>query len=237
MSEPIDHEELALSRVITQYSESVKLLDYIKSVISQSADLETAWQAILNERWIDTAVGSQLDILGEIVGQPRVLIDATALFYFGYLGAVGAQSYGTVGDPSIGGRFKSLDEPTTGNRTLIDDEYRFFIRARIIKNSIIPTSDNMAEFLNFLFQTPVTYVYDEYTGGMSYGIFIGKLLTANDKVFIMNTDLIPKVAAVRVNYFEFDPDSNKGYLGVPTSKGYGSVYDPNVGGKYASVIS
>lgn len=234
MSDIIDHKQLAESRLATQFRESTNLINYIKSLLVEADTLEQVYQDLLNERWIDTAEGVNLDILGSIVGQPRVLIDATALVYFGYLTALGVASFGTVSDPSVGGRFKAIDEPTTGNRTLTDNEYRVFIKARIIKNSIIPTLPETTAFFRFLFDVVQVIIID---GKMNYTVQIGRLLTDNEKAFLLNTDLVPKVAAVGVGYQEYEYDNAFGFGGVPNSLGFGSVANPSLGGKFASIIS
>lgn len=234
MSDTIDHKQLAESRLATQFRESTNLINYIRSLLVEADNLEQVFQDLLNDRWIDTAEGINLDIIGSIVGQQRVLVDATALVYFGFINALGADSFGTVLDPSIGGRFKGKDEPTTGNRTLTDDEYRVFIKARVIKNSIIPTLPETTKFFRFLFDVAQVIIIDS---DMRYTVQIGRLLTDNEKTFLLNTNLVPKVAAVGVGYQEYEYNNAFGFGGVPTSLGFGSVADPSLGGKFASIIS
>ena len=234
MATQIDHEALAISRLATQFRDSTNLINYIKALLSEADTLEQVFQDILNKRWIDTAEGVQLDILGSIVGQPRILVDSVLLSYFGFDPDPGASSFGTIADPSIGGRFRGADEPTTGNRELTDGEYRVFIRARIIKNSIIPTVPATISFFKFLFDIEQVIIVDS---NMQYTVQLGKALTANEKVFLLNTDLVPKVAAVGVGYQEFDPDSQFGFIGISASKGFGSVSDSSIGGKFSSTIS
>jgi hypothetical protein len=234
MAELINHKELAESRLATQFKESINLINYLKALLVEADNLEQVFQDLLNKRWIDTAEGVQLDIIGAIVGQPRILVDATILSYFGFSPDPGAQSFGTVNDPSIGGRFRGKDESTTGNRGLTDDEYRVYIRARIVKNSIIPTLPELLSFLKFLFEVEQIIIID---GAMHYTVQFGRILTANEKAFLLNTDLVPKVAAVGVSYQEYEADSAFGFGGIPTSKGFGSVNDPSIGGKFSSIIS
>ncbi len=234
MTDQINHKELAESRLATEYKESTKLIAYIKALLVEADTLEQVFQDLLTKRWIDTATGINLDIIGSIVGQPRVLIDATVLSYFGYATAPGATSFGTITDPGIGGRFRSAGEPTTGNRRLTDDEYRLFIRARIVKNSISPTIPQTISFFKFLFDVDQIIIVD---GPMFYTLQIGTPLTANQKAFLLNTDLIPKVAAVGVSYQEYDDDSAFGFSGIPSSLGFGSVNDTSIGGRFASIIS
>lgn len=234
MSDQIDHKELAESRLAVQFTESVNLIAYIKALLLEADTLEQVYRDLLEKRWIDTAKGVNLDIIGSIVGQSRVLIDATVLFYFGFDPNPGASSFGTIKDVGIGGRFKSIDEPTTGNRRLTDDEYRLFIKARIVKNSISPTIPQVISFFRFLFEVDQIIIVD---GPMFYTLQIGTPLTANQKAFLLNTDLIPKVTAVGVSYQEYDADSAFAFKGIPTSLGFGSVNNPNIGGKFAAIIS
>ncbi len=234
MSITIDHKVLAESRLATQFKESTNFINYIKTLLVEANSLEEVYQDLLTERWVDTAVGINLDILGVIVGQPRILVDATILSYFGYLTAPGAQSFGTLLDPGIGGRFKSKDEPTTGNRELTDDEYRVFIKARVIKNSIIPALPETISFFRFLFNVSQVIIID---GSMRYTVQIGRLLTENEKAFLLNTDLIPKVTAVGASYQEYEFNNAFGFEGIPNSLGFGSVNNPSIGGKFATIIS
>ena len=127
MATPIDHEELAISRLVSQFREATTLIAYIQALLSEANTLEEVGHSLITGRSLDGAVGVQLDILGEIVGQPRVLIDATTTPYFGFQGAPNAQSFGDINDPTVGGRFRSVDEQATGYRTLSDEEYRFYL--------------------------------------------------------------------------------------------------------------
>jgi hypothetical protein len=233
MAEVIYHKELAIKRLAVQYKESTKLIAYIEALLVEADTLEAVFQSLLADRWIDTAEGVNLDILGAIVGQPRILIDATILSYFGYLTAPGAQSFGSVLDPALGGRFRGVDEATAGNRGLTDEEYRVFIRARVIKNSTLTTIQEIIDAIKFVVGVEQVILVE---GTTFYTIQIGKELTTNEKIFISNTDLIPKPAGVGVGYQEYDATAAFGFGGIPTSRGFGTTLDPNVGGKFASII-
>lgn len=233
MAESIEHQDLAISRLAVQYSESVNLIAYIQTLLTEADTLEQVFQGLLTDRWIDTAEGANLDIIGALVGQPRILVDATALSYFGFLTATGAASFGSILDPAVGGRFRAIDEITTGNRELTDDEYRVFIRARIIKNSTMATIQEIIEAVKFVLDVDQVILVE---GATSYIVQIGKELTANEKIFITNTDLIPKPAGVGVGYQEYDATAAFGFGGIPTSLGFGTIGDPNIGGKFASII-
>jgi hypothetical protein len=88
--------------------------------------------------------------------------------------------------------------------------------------------------MKFLFEVDVIIVVD---GNMNYAIQIGKPLTANEKAFLSSTDLVPKIAGVSVSYQEYEFESSFGLKGIPNSKGFGSVNDSSIGGKFSTIIS
>lgn len=233
MSE-INHEELALSRLATQYRESTNLKNYIRVLLKEAQELETVFCSLLNDRWLDTATNKTLDILGEIVGQSRVFIDAEIFDYFGFSPNPQAASFGDVNDAGVGGRFRDGLEPTTGFRQLTDEEYRTFIRARITRNNTKSTINDIVNQIAYIFNTDLVILNEFAT---NYSISIGKQLTLNEKAILLQTNIIPKTAGVGASYVStFDAENAFGFLGVPGSKGFGDVNDPTVGGKFASVI-
>jgi len=232
--EKIDHIKLAESRLATQYKESVNLIAYIKKLLYESDTLEQVFADIISKRYLENAIGVQQDIVGALVGQPRILIDASMLSYFGFEGDANSQSFGDINNNTIGGGFRSVDESTTGNRSLTDNEYRLYIKARIIKNSISPTSQSLSDFISFLFDVDQVIIVD---GKMNYSVQISRLLDTNEKAFLANTDLVPKVAAVGVTYIEYDGDDSFTFTGVPIGKGFGDINNVETGGKFSSLIN
>jgi hypothetical protein len=226
----IEHVKLAISRLITQFTEAPVLQGYIAALLSEADTLEEVICDVIEQRTIDNATGATLDVIGTLVGQSRVLIDSTLLTFFGYSGALGADTYADINDASIGSRYISLGETLTGNRQLTDDEYRLFIRARIAKNNSRGTIDSVAELSAFLAGVDFVVVTDgESPAAFSLGF--SAILSKNIKIFLKNSDLIPKPAGVRINYlYEFPADKPFGFVGAA----------PNVGGydegTYASIF-
>jgi hypothetical protein len=230
----INHIEKALERLVTQFKESPNLKSYISNFLSESQNLEQVFQDLLNERWIETADGFQLNILGAIVGQSRVIIEGSIFTYFGFLGNPSSDSFGDINNASLGSPFASLDTVLTGNRSLTDDEYRLFIKARIVKNISNSTPEDIIAQYQYLFNTPQIIFED---GNTEYTISIGKKLTPNDKALINNTDIISKTAGVRVNYkASYDYNRFFGFKGVINSKGFGSTTSPDIGGYFGELI-
>ena len=234
MTDLVNHTSKALSRLATQFKESVNLKTYISNLLSESENLESAFQQLLEERWIETAVGFQLDIIGAIVGQPRVIIEGSIFTYFGFLGNPSSDSFGDINNAFVGSPFASIDTILTGNRTLTDSEYRLFIKARIVKNISNSTPEDIISQYKYLFDAGQIIFED---GDTEHTVSIGKKLTPNDRALLDNTDIISKTAGVRVNYkASYDYNRFFGFKGVENSKGFGSNSSPEIGGYFGELI-
>ena len=235
MSDPIDHLDLAESRLATQYRESTNLITYIRALLSEANTLEQVLRDLINLRWIDTATGINLDILGSIVGQRRTFIGAELFGYFGFAINAESGSFGTVYNPEIGDRFRSAYESATGVRNLNDGEYRLWIRARIAKNRTRSTPEDIISQLKLILNCNQILFVD---GNTEYFVSIGKILSGDEKSILFNTDIIPKTAGVKANYIvQYDYDSFFSFLGVPNSAGFGSINTADLGGTFGRLIN
>lgn len=229
----IDHKELIDKRLATQYTNAPYIRAFLDSILTLSNDLETAVDEIINLRWIDVATGVQLDILGDIVGQKREVLNIDQFEFFGFSGALGAGTFSDLDNPSLGSRFHSIDEPTTGNVILSDPEYRVFIRARIIKNFTDGTVEDVTEAVELIFDVDSAWV--QQLGTAAAKISIGKLLTNSQKLLIQNSDIIVRPAGVSYTYIEYE-DTPFAFSGVQDADGFSSLSDPLSGGKFSSLI-
>lgn len=201
----IDYTEQALSRVIQQYKDKENFNKVIELYAGIARDLELSQQDLYHLNNIDLMTGKNLDIIGEIVDQPRVLIDADELDFFGFDGAVGAQSFGDVNDSTIGGRFRDYYESTTGTVVVADAEYRILIRARIAKNFTACTHRETVEQIGFVLGIE-DYSVDEKT--MSLIIGVGQELTELQAFLLKEHDLIPRGAGISIeNYIQYDAET------------------------------
>lgn len=71
----INYEELGLSRLATEFSESENLIAYLKIIMSEFQFLEDVYFDILEKRWLENAENAQLEVLGELVGQPKISLE------------------------------------------------------------------------------------------------------------------------------------------------------------------
>jgi len=224
-----DYLEVARSRVTEQFKDKSVFDKYLQLLLGGKIELQNTFKDLMQLRSIDTATGAQLDIIGEIVGQPRELIDTALLTYFAYLGYPEAETYGDLNDPSVGGFYRGLNDPLAGNTLLNDDQYRLFIKAKIIKNSTNVTPTQFIEFMQFVFGIEASIVVAE--GNAEFTIMLGRELSSFEKVLLNYVSyssgypsrFVPKPIGVRINFGEFDITNYFGFQGAPGAKGYGDL--------------
>jgi hypothetical protein len=147
---PIDYTSVAKSRYTALFN-SDPVYDAIVSTVTQLLELYqdqyiSIFDSLLN---IDKSSGVQLDLIGKLIGQDRVLANFVNTPYFGFEDAPLAQSFGTVSNPAVGGEWWSITNPPTGsNRALDDNEYRRILKARILKNNSNGTIDSLLSIIN-----------------------------------------------------------------------------------------
>lgn len=221
--------EEARSRVTEQFKEKPVFDRYLQLMVDGSLEVQQVLKDLMQKRSIDTAEGVQLDILGEIVGQPRTLINADLLPFFGFMGHWQSDSYGSLDLEGVGSVWWDGEASSTGNITLNDDLYRLLIRAKIAKNSTRATPEDIMELTNFIFDTGGSTIIDE--GEAKYRLMIGRNLTRQEVGLLRyvnytasyGSKLLPKPIGVGVEYGSFDYDAMFAFQGIPNAKGYGSL--------------
>lgn len=151
--QPINYQARVDSRLTDLFRHDPIYKGIQKSVVDilkeKQDELFTFKRTLFN---IDLSTGKNLDLIGKIVGQPRELIGLDDTPYFGFDGADGAQTFGTITNPSIGGNFRSLiNNPfSTTVRAVDDTTYRKLLKARILANKYNGTINATLEIINIL---------------------------------------------------------------------------------------
>jgi len=80
LSDPVI--EKGIERLAYQFLDSEKFKGFLTSFLTEYEELNTSGLQLLNERYLDIAVGAQLDGIGEIVGLPRPEGETDTLYRF-----------------------------------------------------------------------------------------------------------------------------------------------------------
>lgn len=223
-----DYLATARSQVTEQFKGKDIIDRYLQLLIYQQSGISQVFQDLLQKRSIDEATGAQLDIIGEIVGQPRELINADLFGWFGFQGALKAGSFGDMSDSSIGERFWDLNVAQGGNIVLDDETYRLFIKAKIIKNTTSATPEEFIAFVNYVFGTDQTYITE---GIAEFTVYFGRPLSTLETVLLTYVSysqgypsrFIPKPIGVRINFGTYQQGNYFGFQGAPGALGFGEL--------------
>ncbi|MGC3003538.1 DUF2612 domain-containing protein [Streptomyces sp. G35A] len=228
----------ARSRYTIQFEDQPVFDKYVQLLLSEFQEIQQQYKALMQERSLDTAVGAQLDLLGAIVGQDRMLVNVDIFEFFGFDAVPNSLGFGTLDDSSVGGIFYDANNPRFGNVELNDDLYRLLIKAKIVKNVTRATPEDIMRFANFVFNTEGSTIQDE--GEAAFRLMVGRqlsaiersLLTYVDKTSEYNSYLLPKPVGVRVSFGDFDYNNFFAFSEVPNAKGFGSFEEQYYDGTY-----
>lgn len=227
MSNPI---EKGLRRLAWQFTDSLNFKAFIEAFLSELKELDDSGEQLLLERYLDTAVGAQLDGIGEIVGLPRPTAPNTEPGFFGFVNDPTALGFGDLYDPLLGGHFISFDL----YRVIIDDDtYRHLIRAKIIKNQTAMTVEDTIRLISFLYGEVEVRYFLEVNLLPRYDI--GKILSDFEKE-LLETFLPTLIGIDKVNYHTVYTSTPFSFAEDINGLGFGDINDPLLGGDFARIL-
>jgi hypothetical protein len=231
--------DVARSRVTEQFKQKPVYDKYLQLLLSGKIELQNTIQDTMQLRSIDSAVGAQLDVIGEIVGRPRGLVTSDLFYYFGFEGAAQAETFGSTTDPTVGGQWYSLNAPVGISREPSDDEYRLILKAKIIKNRTLARPEDIIEAYKFLFGAGTVTIEELAPAEVRIGI--GKILNNVERGLLFDLGgagtLLPKPIGVSYVYSEFQSGRVFATEGFPGAMGPGELNDPSTGGIVSNLIT
>lgn len=232
------HYEEMVERITFAFEDSVVKKKLLELLSLGSEEVQGALKQLIQERSIDTAEGKQLDIIGDIVGQQRELVNVDTLPFFGYIGAPLAKGYGDEDDPSVGGYYWDGVSPRAGNVVLSDSQYRVFIKAKILKNRTRATPEDVMSFIKFVFDVETVSISSD-GGGHALVIVIGELDQFEKSLLNYYVEeegyrsyFVPKTLGVKYQFGGTNKENYFAFLGAPNAKGYGTVASSRYDGEY-----
>jgi hypothetical protein len=200
--------------LILQYWDKPKARATIETIIRGLINAGVEIQKIPEYFDIDKAEGKQLDVLGRIIGIRRIVINGIPKLFFGFNGASVAQGFGMA-------VFKTNESYAYSPLQLEDYQYRFFIKAKIAKNffnGAMSGANGLLELLSFIFGDKI-YAVD--TNNMIIRFYIRQGIDQTLFRYILEDDLIPKPAGVRIDFVGLLQETSFGFNGNPNVKGFG----------------
>lgn len=212
--------------LIIQYSDKARAVAEVELLASTWSKIFDFFNAFFTEFDLDNAYGDRLDIIGKIVGVSRIVPEGVAKKYFGFSGITNALTFGE------GKLFDLFRDSLYTSTQLNDEQYQFFIRAKIAKNitSAYLTSDDrvsLQDTVQFLFKN-AAFVVDNKD--MSLTIYVDEAFRAEDLLLLEQLNLIPKPQGVGYKFIvEYSLDGTFGFSENPNAETFGE-------GKFASLL-
>ena len=230
--------------LIQQYKNSPNLIGFIRALASAFDPLDKAFSDLMLKRFIDSAEGVNLDVIGRIVVIERPYLDETIddVFTLSDVTEIPDPSEplsylydelrgcSSLARPDIGGRLTSV---TPSSFVLADDPiYRRYIKAKVIRNNADGTLPTMIKYFDFVFDTTVTL--GDRVGFID--IVIGRPLSVRERELVGKG--LPRAGGIGVGIIGFAIASRPfGYAGNVNNSGYGDANaSSQEGGGYASVL-
>lgn len=187
-----------LALVTTQHSDRPKFMASLRAALEQMLAANNLVVAIEGAFDIDTAIGVQLDILGEWIGRTRYLAVPLVGAYFSW--------DDTALDGWDSGFWKGAFDPDSGLVVLPDEPYRTLLKAKIAANHWDGSIPGAYEVWRGAFgDSPAILIQDNQDMTMIIGI-VGPPLDAVTKALITGGYIPLKPEGVGVNYI-VSPDS------------------------------
>ena len=260
-----NHVEQALARLTHQFKDSTKLRALLSALVAPSQEIEDALWQLLTERGVETAVGLQLDKIGEIVGQERGGLSDSV--YRKYIRAriAANRSDGIVDDLIFVTRAVLNDDAAV---IQIEPQYPAAVVVRVFSLSVTAeTAVALIKFLKAAVAAGVRILLEFVSGGDdSESFFFAQVTFANGAIGIGATTIVVDSTAGYTDTGSIDIDlglaisetrtytgrTETSFTGVAATvnahsdnaavqqtgspgKGFGDDSDPSIGGLFASV--
>ena len=173
--------------MIWQYRGKPKARQTVGLFFRESREAWLAAQAVGEMLNIDTATGYALDLVGRHVGLSRTLRAFVPKEYFGWAGIGAALGFGA-------GTFYREGESLKESSRLDDDDYRFLLKARVLKNTQRPTLEGITTAVKQLLGKSAS-VIDGYD--MTMNIVVPEMQLNSLRLYaVLNLDILVRPIGV-----------------------------------------
>lgn len=179
---------------LAQFRDSPRLEAVVKGMYAGMDSAARAAAQLYLDRWLDTARGKQLDGIGQIVGQDRIVLGG-AIPFFGFLGQTNSAGFGRAR------MRRDRESDTSGELPLLDAEYRQAIRWKIAVNKGSGTAPDIAEAINAIFATQNTRVQDQ--GNAKVTIIVDVQMDPDNPLIANREQWVPTAAGVGFEFAGF----------------------------------
>jgi hypothetical protein len=199
-------------------------------------------QSFLREFDLDHATGDRLDIIGRIVGIDRIIPFVVPKIAFGFEENDNSRSFDDKFNPLADrAPFNEKFTRQYNSLQLDDNNYRFFIFAKIAKNTASPY---LANNDGLSIQTAINTIFDGAAYAldnedMTMTLYVSPSFNLDRLRAIIKLDLLPKPHGVRWGYIvQAGPGETFGFADNPNAQPFANKFDlaTEPGGRMAEKI-
>lgn len=116
--------------LLSQYKNSTILKQYMGAFVEELDELYETIERVFYGRMLEDAIGVQLDYIGNLLDLFRGV--NISKVQFGFIGAAGSEGFGDLGDPAVGGVFRSYYDAGFDVAPMDDNVYRKALEAKAL---------------------------------------------------------------------------------------------------------
>lgn len=203
-----------ISHLTAQFEEKPNVEGLVRALGIVLNDFEVVMDDLVVQRWLVNAVGQQLDGIGTIVDQSRIINQSIARVFFGFEGQTAAVGFGQA-------RFRRWGENWKTSTRLNDEEYRKVLYAKIYKNTSNCTIEEVLRIIGILFDTDKVILHE--IGNAKLIFSVGRKITKNEILFIDSLNLIVKAGGVGMERRSHFNEKHFGFRGQKYAVGFGQA--------------
>ena len=134
----------------SRFKDKPVFLSVFLSLVSEYEDLYAVMADLNSTFTIDNATGDMLDKIGKLNGQDRTLYIFLDSPFFGFDGSINGRTYSELGDPAVGGIYRSkFDTLSKSFFVSDDDDYRKLIKLRQMLSKSYASYNSVRSIISF----------------------------------------------------------------------------------------
>lgn len=189
--------DVALERLLNQFEDADEsIIEIFRAIFNRIAEVDALLEGLLLYRWLDTAEGVWLDVIGTIVGisRPAESVSPSIIFTYKSIGDPNDpnKGYGTLPQTNSVGLYNSVFGLST-NQPANDDEYRQRIKAKVAVTGVGVAYPDIYRFIRNTFNVE-PHLSSPYTGRVE--IELDSWISNQDRFFLIES--VPVSAGIEI---------------------------------------
>ena len=201
-------------RIYSQYADKPKTVAWLNVTRELGEEIANGADEVRKCLDIDTATGESLKIISRIVGVDKARIEVL----------MNSAEFAKQSGPDSGTEFGDTDNTfapwsTQSDAKISEEVLRTLCRAKILKNSIVPTSENLLDAFNVIFPTANAFRLINHHD-MTFSMEFTGTISQSESWLLDLEDFLPTPQGVRFRGFirsfgiiEFLGDSDSAHFG------------------------